>query len=54
VIAAISDQALITVNSLELLGIVYLAVALSKLRADLSRLQGQFEQYAANHKEERR
>ena len=40
-IARISDQVLQTINSIELLGIVYLAIAVSNLRAQISRLEGQ-------------
>ena len=47
----IPDDVLISINSLEILGIIYLAIAISALRAQLSRLQGQFDQYQANHKE---
>jgi hypothetical protein len=48
-ITTIPDEALITINSLELLGIVYLAVAVSKLRERLSRMEGKLEQRNHNH-----
>jgi hypothetical protein len=38
-ITSIPDEALITINSLEILGIIYLAVALSKLRERIARLE---------------
>lgn len=44
IVAAISDQALITINSLELLGIVYLAIAVSMLRERIARLEGRIMQ----------
>jgi len=50
-ITTIPDEALITINSLELLGIVYLAVAVSKLRERLSRMEGKLEQRDRNHVE---
>ena len=43
-LAALPDEFLLTINSLEVLGIIYLAVALSKLRADIARIQGKLEQ----------
>jgi hypothetical protein len=48
---AITDEALITVNSLEILGIIYLAIAISSLRSEISNLKGKFDQYTQNHKE---
>jgi hypothetical protein len=45
-VTTIPDEALITINSLEILGIIYLAIAISKLRADIARLQGRDEQRA--------
>ena len=47
-LALIPDSALITLNSLEILGIVYLAIALSKLRERLSRIEGRLEQHDRN------
>jgi hypothetical protein len=38
-ITSIPDEALITINSLEILGIIYLAVAVSKLRERIARLE---------------
>lgn len=43
-LSKIPDEFLITINSLEILGIIYLAIAVSKLRADIARLQGKDEQ----------
>ena len=43
-LARISDQVLQTINSIELLGIVYLAIAVSNLRAQIARLEGKLEQ----------
>ena len=39
----ISDDALVTVNTLELLGIIYLAIAISMLRERIARLEGKIE-----------
>jgi len=39
-LTTIPDEALITINSLEILGIIYLAIAISKLRERLSILEG--------------
>jgi len=44
VIALIPDSALVTLNSAEIFAIIYLAIAISKLRADVSRLEGKNEQ----------
>ena len=38
-ITSIPDEALITINSLEILGIIYLAIAVSKLREKIARLE---------------
>jgi hypothetical protein len=43
-VTTIPDDVLITINSLEILGIIYLAIALSKLRADVARLEGKLQQ----------
>jgi hypothetical protein len=43
-VTTIPDEALITINSLEILGIIYLAIALSKLRSEISHLRGKVEQ----------
>ena len=51
-ITSIPDEALITINSLEVLGIIYLAVAVSKLRERISRLEGRYDQREQNHKDE--
>ena len=46
VIAVLPDEFLITINSLEILGIIYLAIAVSKLRADIARLEGRVDERA--------
>jgi hypothetical protein len=43
-ITTIPDEALITINSLEILGIIYLAVAVSKLRERIARSEGKNEE----------
>lgn len=43
-ITTIPDEALITINSLEILGIIYLAVAVSKLRERIATLQGMLDE----------
>ena len=43
-ITSIPDEALITINSLEILGIIYLAIAVSKLRERLAHMEGKAEQ----------
>jgi len=40
-VTTIPDEALITINSLEILGIIYLAVAVSKLRERIARMEGE-------------
>ena len=45
-IAWVSDDTLYTLNSLEILGIVYLAIAVSYLRERISKLEGKDEQKA--------
>lgn len=42
-LAALPDEFLLTLNSLEILGIIYLAIALSSLRASVARLEGRLE-----------
>jgi hypothetical protein len=44
VIAFVPDSVLATLNSIELLGIVYLAIAVSQLRASIARLEGRLEE----------
>lgn len=39
-LARISDETLWTINGLEILGIIYLAVAVSRLRARIAYLEG--------------
>lgn len=48
-VTTIPDDVLITINSLEIIGIIYLAIAVSKLRSDVARLEGRFEQQQRNH-----
>jgi hypothetical protein len=43
-ITTIPDEALVTINSLEILGIIYLAIAVSKLRERIARMEGKSEQ----------
>ena len=47
----IPDEALITINSLEILGIIYLAIAVSKLRERISRMEGKQEQWERDHRD---
>jgi len=42
-LAWISDQTLLTINTIELAGIVYLAIAVSMLRERISRIEGRDE-----------
>lgn len=42
-LARISDDALLTINSIELLGIIYLAIAVSMLRERIAKLEGKLE-----------
>jgi hypothetical protein len=44
-LTTIPDEALLTINSLEILGIIYLAVAVSKLRERLAKLEGKTEEH---------
>jgi hypothetical protein len=43
-LALVSDQVLYTINSLEILGISYLAIAVSMLRERIGKLEGKVEQ----------
>jgi hypothetical protein len=45
IVGLISDEILVTINSIEILGIIYLAIAISKLRSDIAHLQGRVEQH---------
>ena len=40
ILGRIPDSVLATINSLELLGIIYLAIAVSKLRERIARMEG--------------
>jgi hypothetical protein len=40
-ITTIPDEALVTINSLEILGIIYLAIAVSKLRERIAHMEGE-------------
>jgi hypothetical protein len=42
-LGALPDEFLLTLNSLEILGIIYLAIAVSKLRSEISHIQGILE-----------
>jgi hypothetical protein len=44
------EQFWITLNSLQFLLIVYLAIILSKLRERIAKLEGKYEQRESNHK----
>jgi hypothetical protein len=48
IIALVKDEVLWTINSLEILGIIYLAIAVSKLREHIAHLEGQYEQKERN------
>jgi len=43
-VTTIPDEALITINSLEILGIIYLALATSKLRERIAKMEGREEE----------
>jgi hypothetical protein len=43
-LTTIPDEVLISINGFEILGIIYLAVAVSKLRERLAKLEGKTEQ----------
>jgi hypothetical protein len=45
------EQFWITINSLQLVLIVYLAIVISKLRERIASLEGKYEQRERNHKE---
>jgi hypothetical protein len=47
------EQFWITLNSLQFLLIVYLAIILSKLRERIAKLEGKYEQRETNHKDDR-
>lgn len=49
IVGLIKDEILVTINSLEILGIIYLAIAVSKLRERLSNLQGRYDQKELNN-----
>jgi len=42
----IPDEVLISINTLEIIGIIYLAIAISYLRERISKLEGKDEQKA--------
>ena len=44
IVAALPDEFLLTINSLEILGIIYLAIAVSKLRSEIAHIMGRIEQ----------
>jgi hypothetical protein len=43
-LALVKDDVLYTINSLEILGIIYLAIAVSYLRERISKLEGRTDQ----------
>jgi hypothetical protein len=53
IVGLISDQTLITINTIELLGIVYLAIAVSRLRARIAFLEGRLLRDAPGEREEK-
>jgi hypothetical protein len=44
VLAAISDDVLISINTIEMVAIVYLAIAIATIRERISRIEGKLEQ----------
>jgi hypothetical protein len=52
----ISDNTLVTINTIELVGIIYLAIAVSLLRERIGKMEGRNEgkekQYDMNHKDD--
>jgi hypothetical protein len=51
-VTTIPDEALITINSLEILGIIYLAIAVSKLRERIAKMEGREEQRDRGRKDD--
>jgi hypothetical protein len=51
IVGLISDQTLLTVNTIELFGIVYLAIAYSRLRARIAYLEGRLHLGERDEKE---
>jgi len=47
-IALVSDQVLATLNGIQFLAIIYLAIALSKLRERIARMEGEQAQRRRN------
>jgi hypothetical protein len=43
IVGIVKDEVLWTINSLEILGIIYLAIAVSKLRERIARMEGRGE-----------
>jgi hypothetical protein len=48
-LALVKDEVLYTINSLEILGIIYLAIAVSKLRERIGKMEGRDEQRARDN-----
>lgn len=44
IVGIVSDDVLITINTIELVGIIYLAIAVSMLRERIAKLEGRIEQ----------
>ena len=52
IVARISDATLATINGLEIVAIIYLAIAISRISERISRLEGRLDQRDHNHHEE--
>lgn len=52
VVALIKDEILVSINTIEMLGIIYLAIAISKMREHIARLEGKLEQREHNEARE--
>lgn len=50
----IEDQALITINTIELLGIIYLAIAVSMLRERIAKVEGLLQGRREQESDDRR
>jgi hypothetical protein len=44
IVGLVSEDVLYTLNSLEILGIIYLAIAVSKLREKIAHVEGKLDQ----------
>jgi len=45
VLALIADELIYSLFSLVILGVIYLAIAMSKLRERIAKMEGRFERY---------